>query len=150
MKFSKARKKYLLENYFGTKNDKNIPKNLYVFGCRDCNTSDEELFFVSQYVTEIENLILGGTLISKQGLQYLKKIQKVTYLDLKEIPINDQDLDCILHLKNVEYLYIKHTGITINGIIEILKSFSSLKTIVADIPSADLETLQKQYPNCEF
>ena len=139
MKLSKARQKHLLENYFGTKNAKNIPEKLYVFGCRDCNTSDEELFFVTQYVTEIENLILGGTLVTKLGLEYLKKLKKVNYLDLKEMPVDDENLDCILHLKDMEYLYIKHTEISNKGIAKILKSFPNLKTIVADIPDADLE-----------
>lgn len=64
--------------------------------------------------------------------------------------VDDENLDCILHLKDMEYLYIKHTEISNKGIAKILKSFPNLKTIVADIPDADLEILIKQYPNCEF
>ena len=153
MKISKSREKYLLQKYFYTKNVKNIPNFLSQFGFRDSDTSDEDLFFVTKYVSNINRLSLGGSLITKNGLEYLKKIKIVAYLDLAEVPLDDSNLDCILHLKEVNYLYIKHTNVSVNGISKILKNFTMLENLVAEINTQDKDVLEfwiKEYPNCEF
>lgn len=153
MKISKSREKYLLEKYFNSKNKKNIPVYLSQFGCRDCDTTDEDLYFVTQYVTSIDHLVLGGSFITESGLHYLKKLTSTEYLDLRSMPLNDGNLDCILHLESLEYLYIKFTGVTANGISIILKSFPNLKTLIAEIRQEEsrfIELWQKQYPSVEL
>ncbi|VBB45008.1 hypothetical protein TRIP_D300026 [uncultured Paludibacter sp.] len=153
MKLSKNREKYLLEKYFQTKNTKNIPSHITQFGCRDCDTTDEDLFFITQYVTEIDRLSLGGSLVTKDGLEYLKKLTKVNYLDLAEVPLSDENLDCILHLQEVDYLYIKHTKVTSKGISQILQSFPKLETLLADIENDEeslIEFWKNKYPKCEL
>jgi len=152
-KLSKSREKYLADKLFGAKNTKNIPPQLSEFGCRDCEISDEDLFFISQYVTDIGKLILGSTDVTETGLQYLKKIKTVEYLDLRSLPLNEDNSDCILHLKSLKYLYIKFTGITVNGISAILKSLPELQTLVATIPQHEehfIELWQRQYPTVEL
>lgn len=153
MKLSKNREKYLLEKYFNTKKNKNLPTHISQLGCRDCDTSDEDLFFITQYVSKIDRLSIGGSFVTKEGLEYLKKLIRVEYLDLKGVPINDDNLDCILHLKDVNYLYIKHTDISIKGIYTLLRVFSNLETLIADIDYQDEELLKlwrKEFPNCDF
>ena len=97
MKISKSREKYLLEKYFGTKNKKNIPLHLSQFGCRDSDVADEDVFFITQYVTSIGHLVIGGTFVTAAGLECLKKLKEVEYLDLRSMPLRDDNLDCILH-----------------------------------------------------
>ncbi|MCE3074356.1 hypothetical protein [Chryseobacterium gwangjuense] len=153
IKLSKNREKYLLEKYFSTKNNKNIPAYLSQFGCRDSDLTDNELFFITQYVTHIDRLAIGGSFVTEEGLQYLKKLKNVEYLDLRSMPLNDDNLDCILHLENLEYLYIKFTDVTVNGILKILQAFPKLQTLIAGIPENDnhlIEVWQKQYPEIEL
>lgn len=153
IKLSKNREKYLLEKYFNTKSKKNVPAHLSQFGCRDGDTTDEDLFFITQYVTEIVRFAIGGSFVTESGLQYLKKLKKVEYLDLRSIPLNDDNLDCILHLENLEYLYIKFTNVTVNGISRILQAFPKLQTLIAEIPQNErhfIESWQKQYTEIEL
>lgn len=153
MKLSKSRERYLLEKYFYTKNTKNLPSRLSQFGCRDDNTSDEDLFFITQYVTEIDRLAIGGSLVTKNGLEYLKKLSRVEYLDLKSMRLNDDNLDCILHLKDVSYLYVKHTDVSMDGIYKLLCTFTKLDTLVSDIYREDealLKRWKNEFPNCKF
>lgn len=153
IKLSKSREKYLLETYFNTRNPKDVPNHLSQFGCRDGETTDEDLFFITQYVTSIDRLALGGNLVTEQGLQYLKRLQSVSYLDLKSMPLGDDNLDCILHLQNMEYLYIKFTNVTAEGISRILNSFPSLQTLVAAVNPSEqhmISVWQKQYPHLEL
>ena len=111
------------------------------------------MFFITQFVSDIDRLSLGGSLVSEEGLQYLKKLKKVKYLDLGGVPLNDNNLDCILHLTDVEYLYLKHTEVSSKGISRILQAFPHLETLIADIEPAEsnmVETWQAQYPQCEL
>lgn len=153
IKLSKSREKHLLEKYFSTKNKKNIPAYISQFGCRDSDLTDEDLFFITQYVTHIDRLAIGGSFVTENGLQYLKKLKHAEYLDLRSMPLNDNNLDCILHLDNLEYLYVKFTGVTAKGLSEILQSFPKLQTLIAEIPQSDsdiVELWQKQYPDIEL
>ncbi|WBV60832.1 hypothetical protein PFY12_01625 [Chryseobacterium camelliae] len=153
IKLSKNREKYLLEKYFNTKNNKNIPVYLSQFGCRDSDLTDEDLYFITQYVTHIDRLAIGGSFVTEEGLQCLEKLKNVEYLDLRSMPLNDDNLDCILHLENLEYLYIKFTDVTVNGISKILQSFPKLQTLLAGIPQNEshlIEIWQKQYPEIEL
>ena len=153
MKLSKSREKYLLQKHFNTKSEKNIPNFLSQFGCRDSDTSDEDLFFITQYVTAVEMVVLGGSLLTETGLRYLKNLQEVKHLDLRSLPLNKSNLQSILHFKNLEYLDVKNTQISAQEITVILENFKFLKTFRIDVPSeneADFELWKKQYPNCEL
>lgn len=153
MKLSKSREKYLLEKYFQTKNTKNIPIYLSQFGCRDGDTSDEDLYFITQYVTEIDNLVLRNSFVTEYGLEFLKKLKSVKYLDVRGRNLNDDNLDCILHFANLEDLDIKSCNVSSNGIQQILESFPKLNTIRVDIPIADerfLNSWKEKYKNCDL
>ena len=153
MKLSKGKEKYLLEKYFKTKNNKNIPTHLSQFGHRSSDTTDEDLFFITQYVSEIDRLSIGESYVTIYGLEYLKRIKRVEYLDLRGMPLNDNNLDCILHFVDLEYLDIKSSNVTSIGISKILETFSKLETIRIDIPIRDkyyLESWEKKYPNCDL
>lgn len=153
MKISKSREKYLLEKFFQTKNKKDIPTYLSQFGCRDCETTDEDLYFVTRYVTRIDRLSLGGSLVTKAGLKYIKELKEVEYLDLRSMALDDENLDNILHLYNLEYLYVKFTHISTNGISRILESFPDLQNLIAEIDQKDINLIEQwelQYPNVEL
>lgn len=109
---SRSREKYLLQTYFNTKNIKNIPAHISQFGVPDGDTSDETLFFITKYVTSIDRLVLRGSSVTEEGLQLLKKLKQVYYLDLGSMALHDDNLDCILHLHQLAYLYIKHTHVS--------------------------------------
>ena len=116
MKLSKSREKYLLEKYFQTKNNKNVPTYLNQFGCKDGDTSDEDLYFITQYATEIDNLVLRNSFVTEYGLEFLRKLKSVKCLDLRGLNLNDENLQCILHFtKNCRN--------------------SILKTMIAKVPS---------------
>lgn len=123
------------------------------FGVPDGDTSDETLFFITKYVTSIDRLVLRGSSVTEEGLQLLKKLKQVYYLDLGSMALHDDNLDCILHLHQLAYLYIKHTDVTADGIYRLLKAFPALQTIIAHIKAED-ETLvaawTKEFPHCEL
>ena len=153
MKISKSREKYLLEIFFGTTRKKDIPEHLSQFGFRDFETSDEDLFFITQYILSIDRLILGGSLITENGLNFLKKLKNVKELDLRSLPLDDNNLDSILHFENLEYLYIKFTNITSKGISTILRSFPKLRILVAEIKESETHLIalwEKEYPEVEL
>jgi len=150
---SKSQEKYLLQTYFNTKNNKNIPTHISQFGVPDGDTSDETLFFITKYVKTIDRLVLRGSYVTEDGLQLLKKIEQVYYLDLGSMSLHDGNLDCILHFSKLEYLYIKHTNVTANGIYRLLKTFPSLQTLIANISSEEralTEHWDKEFPDCEL
>lgn len=152
-KLSKNRENYLLEKYFGTKNKKSTPVHLDQFGSRDGETTDEELFFITQYIITINRLILGGSNITESGLEYLKQIKSVEHLDLRSLPLNDTNLDCILHFNTLKYLYIKFTNISANGISVLLESLPELQSLVSEITENEshfLECWEKEYPTIEL
>lgn len=153
MKLSKSREKYLLQKYFNTKSDKNIPTHLSQFGMRSGDTNDEDLYFVTLYVTEIDRLSIGDSFVTIHGLQYLKKLKKVIYLDLRGVALTDDSLDCILHFAELEFLDIKNSEVTAAGILKILVSFPKLETLRIDIPieeEAHLNSWKKKFINCEL
>ncbi|MBN7800127.1 hypothetical protein J0A67_04600 [Algoriphagus aestuariicola] len=139
--------------YFHTDNKKKIPTYLKQFGCRDSEVTDEDVFFVTQYVSKIDRFAIGGTLVSEEGLECLKKLSAVEYLDLRGVPLTDGNLDCILHLENLEYLDIISTGVSADGISIILESFPKLDTLLARVGSQEfglIEKWQAQYPSADL
>lgn len=150
---SKSQEKHLLQTYFNTKSNKNIPAHISQFGVPDGDTTDETLYFITKYVKAIDRLVLRGSYVTEDGLQLLKKLQQVYYLDLGSMALHDGNLDCILHLTMVEYLYIKHTDITVKGIYRLLQTFTGLQTLVANIKAEDeviVAPWYKEFPNCEL
>lgn len=150
---SKSQEKYLLQTYFNTKNNKNIPTHISQFGVPDGDTADETLFFITKYVKTIDRLVLRGSYVTENGLQLLKKLEQVYYLDLGSMALHDGNLDCILHLHQLEYLYIKHTNVTAHGIYRLLKAFPALQTIIANIKTEDESVAAawaKEFPHCEL
>jgi len=150
---SKSQEKYLLQTYFSTKSNKNIPAHISQFGVPDGDTTDETLYFITKYVTAINRLVLRGSYVTEDGLQLLKKLEQVYYLDLGSMALHDGNLDCILHLHQLEYLYIKHTDITVKGIYRLLHTFTGLQTLVANIKPEDeliVAPWYKEFPNCEL
>lgn len=150
---SKSQEKHLLQTYFKTKNNKNIPRHISHFGAPDSDTSDETLFFITKYVDSIDWLMLRGSFVTATGLELLKKLKQVYFLDLGSMPLNDDNLDCILHLNMLTDLYIRHTEVSVNGAEMLLKTFPHLKNFGIHITEADMnrgEEWEKLYPNCEF
>lgn len=150
---SKSQEKYLLQTYFNTKNNKKIPAHISQFGVPDGDTTDETLFFITKYVKAIDRLVLRGSYVTEEGLQLLKKLEQVYYLDLGSMALHDGNLDCILHLHQLEYLYIKHTNITVKGIYRLLHTFTGLQTLVANIKPEDeliVAPWHEEFPNCEL
>lgn len=150
---SKSQEKYLLQTYFNTKSNKNIPAHISQFGVPDGDTTDETLYFITKYVKAIDRLVLRGSYVTEDGLQLLKKLEQVYYLDLGSMALHDGNLDCILHLHQLDYLYIKHTDVSVHGIYRLLKAFPALQTIIANITSEEkalTEPWEKEFPNCEL
>lgn len=150
---SKSQEKHLLQTYFNTKNNKNIPTHIAQFGAPDSDTSDETLFFITKYVDSIDRLDLRGSFVTADGLQLLKKLKHVLFLDLGSLPLNDDNLDCILHLTMLQHLHIRHTEVSADGAELLLRSFQHLEDFGVHLNENDMlrgETWEKTYPNCEF
>lgn len=150
---SKSQEKHLLQTYFNTKNNKNIPSHIAQFGAPDSDTSDETLFFITKYVDSIDWLVLRGSFVTADGLELLKKLKQVYFLDLGSMPLNDANLDCILHFTMLKDLHIRHTAVSADGAEMLLKTFPHLKSFGVHITDADIprgEQWEKTYPNCEF
>ncbi|WP_130735039.1 hypothetical protein [Flavobacterium sp. J27] len=153
MRLSKSREKYFLQQYFKTKNNKGLPTSLLQFGSHDGVITDEHLYFITRYVSEINTVVLGGTTVTEQGLFYLKQIKSIHYLDLRELPLNDSNLEAILHFSMLQNLDIKNTKVSIQGIQKLLETFPKLETIRVDIPketSTVLEIWKKRFPKCKL
>ncbi|MFZ6025154.1 MAG: hypothetical protein ACOYVG_11960 [Bacteroidota bacterium] len=134
---SKSQEKHLLQTCFNTKSNKNIRDHISQFGVPDGDTTDETLYFITKYIKAINRLVLRNSFVTEVGLQYLKKNEQVFYL----------------HLNMVEYLYIKHTDITVKGIYRLLKNLPALQTLIANIKKEDAALTDqwvKDFPHCEL
>lgn len=150
---SKSQEKHLLQIYFNTKNSKNIPTHISQFGAPDADTDDATLFFITKYVNSIDRLVLRGSFVTADGLQLLKKLEQVYFLDLGSMALNDDNLDCILHLTMLEHLHIRHTEVSVNAAEMLLQNFPHLESFGVHLNDADMprgEAWEKTYPNCEF
>lgn len=150
---SKNQERHLLQTYFNTKNSKNVPTHISQFGVPDGETDDATLFFITKYVDSIDRLVLRGSLVTADGLQLLKKLNRVFFLDLGELPLADTNINCILHLTMLEHLHIRHTEVSVNAAEMLLKNFPHLESFGVHLNEADMprgEAWEKTYPNCEF
>lgn len=150
---SKSQEKHLLQSYFKTKNAKNVPTYMEQFGFPDSEIDDDTFEFITRYVTSIDRIVLRGSLITANGLQLLKKIKQVYFLDLGELALTDDNIDCILHLTMLTDLHIRHTEVSPNAVEMLLKTLPHLESFGVHLNEADMargEAWEKAYPNCEF
>ncbi|HYE56052.1 MAG TPA: hypothetical protein VD996_14480 [Chitinophagaceae bacterium] len=150
---SKSKEKHLLQVYFNTKNSKNVPSHIAQLGAPDSDITDEELHFITKYVVTIDRVFLSNSFVTEEGLLLLKKLRQVCYLDLTGLPLNDENLDCILHFDQLEYLDVNRTKISPHGIYRILQSFPKLETLIASIPSKEAHfqpSWEKEFPRCHI
>lgn len=143
----------MLQTYFHTRSNKNIPSHLPQFGAPDGDTTDEELFFITKYVTAIDKVFLRNSFVTEEGLQLLKKLQKVNYLDLRGMPLHDGNLDCILHFESLEYLDVQYTRLSPQGIGQVLNTFRGLRTLLAQVGPEDASlpgVWEAAFPHCDL
>lgn len=142
-----------MQAYFSTTNVRNVPDHLQQFVASGSNDADEQLFFITNYVKSISKLILRDSGITREGLEFLKKLESVVYLDLGGAPLSDSNLDCITHFVDLEFLYLKNTGVSVEGLYRLLCTFPKLTTLIANIGEGDGKVEERwrgEFPGCEL
>ena len=122
-------------------------------GIPDLN--DEGLTYFLTRINGINMLDLNETEITNDSITFLSNLEYVNELRLKGcLEIDD---DCISHLNkmtSLQFLHIKDTGITIDGILQLnaLKNLRELLFSVEDIETVkdDILLLKIMLPNCNF
>ena len=100
-------------------------------------------------------LDLNETAITDESIKLLTQLEYVTELRAKGIPgLTDACCEDLNQIKGLEFLYVKNTSITINGLLK-LKDQHLLKTLMfsadnVEAIKAKLLQLKTMHPQCEF
>jgi hypothetical protein len=116
---------------------------------------DEGLEYMLTYVKGIDMLDLNETEITNHGIKLLTKLEYIKELRLKSVrDINDDCADDLNKITSLEFLHLRFTGFTINGVLK-LTALTNLKKIIFSEDNAEAITnkmlqLKEMHPNCEF
>jgi len=116
---------------------------------------DDAFAFIMANVKGVNMLDLNETEITNESIKLLPQLEYVTELRAKGIRgITDACGDDLNKIKGLEFLHVKNTGITIDGLLK-LKDQHHLKTIL--FSTSDVEAIKKKlldlktdHPACEF
>lgn len=123
---------------------------------RPLSEMDDTAFaYLVANVKGIIMLDLNETEITNESIKLLTRLEYVKELRLKGIPaLNDDCIEDLNKINELEFLHVKNTGITINGLLK-LKNQHQLKTVL--FSADDLEAikdkmlqLKAMHPGCEF
>jgi hypothetical protein len=116
---------------------------------------DEGLAYTITYVKGIDMLDLNETEITNKSIQLLTKLEYIKELRLKSIrEIDDDCADDLNKITSLEFLHLRFTGFTIDGVLK-LNALTNLKRIIFtadninDIKDKMLQ-LKRMLPNCEL
>jgi hypothetical protein len=126
------------------------------FDLRPINDLDDEGFaYLIAPVKGVNMLDLNETEITNESIRLITKLEYVTELRAKGIPgLTDACAEDLNKIKGLEFLHVKNTGITIDGLLK-LQDQHQLKTIL--FSAADVEAIKEKlmqlkdmHPGCEF
>lgn len=114
---------------------------------------DEGLAITLTHVKGINMLDLNETEITNDGIKLLTKLEYIKELRLKSCRnINDGCAEDLNKITSLEFIHLRFTGFTINGVLK-LKALTNLKKIIFsaedDIKNKMLQ-LKEMLPNCGF
>jgi hypothetical protein len=116
---------------------------------------DEGLAYQLTHVKGVNMLDLNETEITNASIALLTRLEYINELRLKDC--TDIDNDCIADINKItslQFLHVKDTGITIDGLLQ-LTALTKLTKII--FSAVDIEAikenmllLREKYPNCSF
>ena len=83
-------------------------------------------------MTTVDVLSLSNTLLTDDGLQYLKDLTNLQYLDLNDTQLTDDGLQHLKGLTNLERLHLNSTQLTDDGL-QHLKGLTNLHLLVSAV-----------------
>lgn len=138
---------------YGITNPKKAPETWTTFGAPHGELTDEDLDFFTRKVKVVDVVILDENEVTAEGIKFLTRLEVVRELDLKNMTIDDNSVHDILKLQNLEWLQIRGTRISTEGIETILAGLKDLKTLVISEEQVEKEfgeALQMKYPDTEL
>ena len=116
---------------------------------------DEALEYILQKIKGINMLDLNETEITNKSIALLCLLEYIKELRLKGC--HNIDDDCIADMNRItslEFLHVRHTGITIDGVMK-LQALTNLKTLMfsadeTEASSEKVEQLKQVLPGCEI
>ena len=105
-------------------------------------------------VASLELLDLDATEITDSGLQYLKPLNKLKELRLKDNPqLTDACIEHLLDIKDLELIHFGNTAVTTSGVRVLLEN-KKIKTLILDSEFKDniyeLKSLSEKHPYLEI
>jgi hypothetical protein len=122
---------------------------------RISNLDDEGFEYLLTHVKGVYMLDLNETEITNESIKLLSRLEYVNEIRAKGIPgLTDDCVEDLNKIKGLEFLHVKNTGITIDGLLK-LKDQHGLKTIL--FSADDVEAIKEKmlqlkvmHPGCEF
>lgn len=153
---TKKREKKYWKRRFGDLTAESMQPYYHHLDLRPVSDLDDEGFeYLLTHVKGINMLDLNETAITGESIRLLTRLEYVTELRAKGIPgLTDACAEDLDQIKGLEFLHVKNTAITINGLLK-LKDQHQLKTILfsaTDVEAIKEEMLQlrSMHPDCEF
>ena len=115
---------------YGISNPKRVPDNCDQFGSRFEDLTDEDLDHFTRRVKRVDSVILGENDVTNEGVAHLTRLEYLRKLDLKDLNIDDACLTDLLKLQSLEWLNIRSTNISPEGILTIQEGLKNLKTFI--------------------
>ncbi|AFM03660.1 hypothetical protein Fleli_1223 [Bernardetia litoralis DSM 6794] len=149
---------YLNLTFFGKIEKNEIQKIRQLEKLKHLNLSssdliDEQLEIIGK-IENIQVLDLDLTEITNQGISFLKYLQNLKELRLKDNPqLSDNCIEHLITIKSLKFIHIENTAITIDGLKKLLCK-SNLESIIIDAKFNNqlnkLIQISEQYPEIEI
>jgi len=153
--FALPRNKKYWKNRFGYLSDKPEPYPNHI-DLRNIDDLDDEGFaYYMANIKGVSMLDLNETELTDESIHLLTKLEYVTELRAKDISgLTDACADDLNQIKGLEFLHVKNTEITIDGLLK-LKDQRQLKTILFSATDVNaikekLLQLKAMHPACEL
>jgi hypothetical protein len=118
------------------------------------NLDDEMFEYLLTNVKGVYMLDLNETNITNESIKLLPKLEYVNEIRAKEIPgLTNDCIDDLNNIKDLRYLHVKNTNITIDGLLKLDKpSLDTLLFSATNVEAINDKLLQLRIlqPNCEF
>lgn len=114
---------------------------------------DDGLEVALTHVKGIDMLDLNETEITNKGIQILTELEYIKELRLKGVHnIDDGCINDLNKITSLEFLHVRYTGITIDGVLKLDKLINLKKIIFTDenVDANKMLQLKEMHPNCEF
>lgn len=146
------REKYFWSQY-GYNNPKNVPEHWSSFGVRDSNYTDEQMLFLTNRVKSVSTLTIADSLVTQDGVIAVTDLINITYLDIRNLRLNDDIIPYLKKLITLEELLISSNNISATKLIELVAGLPHLTWVLTNLPVSakpEIEEAEKKYPNVEF